>query len=561
MLGAAYGDALGWPNERGTITRNSNEPVHTLIAWPRRTGGRFYPFEETIGAGEYSDDTQLILAVGRSRLVGKAWWDKFTKQELPFWIFYERGGGGATKRAANFWLAGHAPWSEKIPAENIKRYFQAGGNGVAMRILPHVLYSCNEARFELIAKDIFLDGITTHGHPRALVGALAYAYALWTSIRHEGRLGYGELIDELLGAMLVWSNQPNIATEHQDWVSSAEQYSPGYNKLWNSVVQETIESLRICRQELSKGVLASDDDILRQIHCFDRATSGSGTVAAAAAIYLASRYAPSPTSGVVKAAFAIGADTDTIASMTGGLLGVICGTSWMASNKDKIQDFKYLASLAQQLVSQEKENIQGMTSAHSYESWTEEAFKKINDDKIVSPLGGEMSVAVRPTIFSKSGKFKIERRRFISGPGQTFYLQIIKKGASPEPAPLEPQQKKPQEVRGGSKLIVESIYKSTWFYHNLIGLKTVKETQDFVVFEQGLVIVTQSYYSDLPTNLKVRAITYTQVLDIYACYKRAEKANVTIISKLAKWGNTSTRYFRCLDPDGNIVEVFSSKVF
>ncbi len=53
LLGAAYGDALGWPNERnhnrsfGKLTVDSQ-----LKTWTKKAGGRFAPFEEQIQAGE-----------------------------------------------------------------------------------------------------------------------------------------------------------------------------------------------------------------------------------------------------------------------------------------------------------------------------------------------------------------------------------------------------------------------------------------------------------------------------------------------------------------------------
>src|SRR5688572_12093414 len=75
----AAGDALGWPQE--FISRRHNlQPSASFRDWERRSGGRFYPHTEIIRAGEYSDDTQLMLAVARSRLTaGASWWQHFTR--------------------------------------------------------------------------------------------------------------------------------------------------------------------------------------------------------------------------------------------------------------------------------------------------------------------------------------------------------------------------------------------------------------------------------------------------------------------------------------------------
>lgn len=208
MLGAACGDALGWPNERvGRSYKDESKPQGPLLEftkWTRRSGGRYYPHDEIIDAGSYSDDTQLILCLSRSLRCGPRWWDRFSRIELPFWALYERGGGGATKRSVDAWTDGVPPWSDKRTSNDVKRYFEAGGNGVAMRILPHVLFNTDISDFAPLARNIMLDGIVTHGHPRALVGALAYGYALWKSIRRTEQLGFGEMVEDLLGNASEW---------------------------------------------------------------------------------------------------------------------------------------------------------------------------------------------------------------------------------------------------------------------------------------------------------------------------------------------------------------------
>ena len=169
LLGAAVGDALGWPQEQNAGRIGNREPITgalTFQAWRRRCGGRFQPYEESIGAGEYSDDTQLLLATVRSLLHGEHWAQYLSHHELPLWLIYERGGGGATKRAAATWQRDIKPWSEENAKQRV-RYFEAGGNGVAMRILPHVLaYGQTENQ---MLRDVIRNGILTHGHPRALL--------------------------------------------------------------------------------------------------------------------------------------------------------------------------------------------------------------------------------------------------------------------------------------------------------------------------------------------------------------------------------------------------------
>ena len=70
----AAGDALGWPQEmRGSGRRTGSRPTVAFHDWVRRAGGRFHAHEETIRAGEYSDDTQLSFAVARALLSTSRW--------------------------------------------------------------------------------------------------------------------------------------------------------------------------------------------------------------------------------------------------------------------------------------------------------------------------------------------------------------------------------------------------------------------------------------------------------------------------------------------------------
>ncbi len=156
MLAAAIGDALGWPNEQNSnnLNKHYNE-LNAFVEWSRKCGGRYWPYEERICAGEYSDDTQLLIATLRSLLRGNQWGTYFRQVELPAWLEYQRGGGGATKRAAKVWAKGISPWDERNDEKLIRSYYMAGGNGVVMRIMPHVIK--NEEDIEYIMKQVLLN--------------------------------------------------------------------------------------------------------------------------------------------------------------------------------------------------------------------------------------------------------------------------------------------------------------------------------------------------------------------------------------------------------------------
>ena len=349
FLALAAGDALGWPQEmpRNILGNRGNAGAHVEFEeWRRRGGGRFHPFEEVIHSGEYSDDTQLTLAVARSRIHhGPAWWKAFTRIELPLWTLYERGGGGATKRAANAWAGGSPPWKSS-KRDNVRRYFEAGGNGVAMRVLPHALFLAGQDDPTTLMHDVVLDGMATHGHPRALVGATAYAYAAWSLARLSDTLRFGELLDTLLDESSAWGGFPTSTRDRSSWFeSAADTTAMRYSRIWDQSAREMRELLEKARKGLQAGALADDHSVLKDLGCFGHA-KGAGTSSAAGAAYLAARHAAQPVQGILRAAFEKGADTDTLAAMAGGLMGCLAGVEWLPQPWLQVQDAEYLRNIA-----------------------------------------------------------------------------------------------------------------------------------------------------------------------------------------------------------------------
>lgn len=348
FVGLAYGDALGWPQELRPKTPRLRRPVAIspeLREWMRSAGGRFYSHQDVVRAGEYSDDTQLTLAVARSRLRGDdSWWQYFTRTELPLWMLYERGGGGASKRAATSWLNSTAPWDQK--PDSVRRYFDAGGNGVAMRILPHAVRHAGSNDSAQMVGQVVLDGTATHGHPRALVGAALFAYVTWWLLRLDRTLEFGELIRVAVNSADAWGGPDALNDCNLRWLEAGNGFHRGgYETSWNYAVNEMLELLAIIESGIARGVTTDDNQILNDLGCFGRA-KGAGTVSASAAIYLCSRYAPQPHRGLLSGAFASGADTDTIAAMTGCLLGSLAGVEKLPQSYQSIQDREYILSIS-----------------------------------------------------------------------------------------------------------------------------------------------------------------------------------------------------------------------
>lgn len=376
LLASAIGDALGWPNEQSSNKIEKNEVnLKSFISWTRRCGGRYWPYTEKIGAGNYSDDTQLLIATVRSLLRGKEWSKYFRQVELPVWLSYERGGGGATKRAAKKWLSDVSPWDEaNNSSTEIRKYYLAGGNGAAMRIAPHVF--TNEKNIQEIMSQVVLNGMFTHGHPRALIGAMLYACAIRRLLVCEKTLEYGELINILMDEKEIWGTLPNVS-KVEIWKEEAKKYAGyEYDSEWNMCVKETISYLEIAQQALKLGILDIGYDTLEKLGCFNSQINGSGNLTAVISIYMFSKYADNPAMALYETANLKKADTDTLTSMVGGLLGSLHGCDWIPVELRGVQDFDLFEFLVQQLVD---EKCDFLDSTKQYKLFSN---KKFNNLKI-----------------------------------------------------------------------------------------------------------------------------------------------------------------------------------
>ncbi len=436
FLGAAAGDALGWPNElnaKNIDAMTSGRPVpiaNGFIKWRRREGGRWYAHEETVEAGEYSDDTQLLLATARCVVREAEWWEQFTRAELPLWTAYERGGGGATKRAADAWLRGREPWGTARSTPR-KQYVEAGGNGVAMRIMPHCARGTGATTFAGVAEEIVANGIATHGHPRALVGALAYGFALWLAFRSTGTLGFGSLISDVHDASSVWAPVPNLDEFCPKW--RVEVADEKYLKSWSAVVDEMLELLRTCKAAIGQGVASDTDGLLSDIGCYDAQRLGAGTVAAAAAIYFASRWAAQPLLGVREAAYMRGTDTDTIASMTGGLLGALHGnTEWMDGMDEVVQDSVYIRGISETVVAGGKSGAPKdpvRVTASLLEKLKSQLAVADAEGSIPLPFGGSARVVESKRLTSLQDGINVRRWKLHILGGQSVYMKKLERSS------------------------------------------------------------------------------------------------------------------------------------
>lgn len=338
---AAYGDALGFMTEmrsRGTSgqsllqrrTGSAGQVAH-LMPWTRRIGGEF-GVTVHLPVGCYSDDTQLRLCTCRSiRGDGKFDVEAFSKVEVPVWGAYALGGGRGTKTAAESLKKRHVQWNFNFFDSRYSRYMDSGGNGAAMRIQPHVWSAPADKPLYRIMNDVVRNTVSTHGHMRAIVGALFHALC----VRHA-------VLNRVAPVHSDWAAMIDVIAKASELMKADSDLAMHWIPMWEkergntveNVLNETVEEVRndiasiqrrleLPRRDADQiGELEDYTELLRDIGCLNESTIGSATKTALAAAFLGATC-NSPYQAVVLAANALGSDTDTIATMTGAILGCL----------------------------------------------------------------------------------------------------------------------------------------------------------------------------------------------------------------------------------------------
>lgn len=324
---AAYGDALGFITEltdtAGVRRRIGHDEVTTTVPWKRRIGGR-YGRDMPLPAGAYSDDTQLRLATSRAiRGDGEFDAEAFAKIEVVAWQAYALGAGRGTKAAATGLMRVEAKWSQNIFATKAARYVDIGGNGAAMRIQPHVWSARDLTNWDHITRDVVRNAVSTHGHPRGILGAVLHAVLLAHTLD----------ANELPGPK-QWRPAIDWLEQVPDVIAKDEELAYLWLPTWTDAAGTDFRSAALTVADECRTAFEAVDSatpltpetytaLVERLGGFDDATRGSGTVTTVLAAVLAYAYASSPEAALLLAANTLGSDTDTIATMAGALLGAV----------------------------------------------------------------------------------------------------------------------------------------------------------------------------------------------------------------------------------------------
>lgn len=350
-LWAAYGDALGFISElvdyKGLKRRINSSRASVTLPWKKNVGGQFGA-EVDLPSGCYSDDTQLRLATCRA-IRGDGVFDveAFAKVELPVWTSYSLGSGVGTRLAATSLAHQDSNWFSNFFEQPRGKYIDCGGNGAAMRIQPHVWAAKKISAPETFIIDVIRNAVCTHGHPRGILGAVFHALCLSKSfelhdvpgpdfwkkaIEYFSQIKFLIIKDSELSSFWLPVWEERLGT----------QIEPAINK----VQQECIEDLSIIEKYIYQKSEFAYKQMVESLGCLNSSSRGSGTKTAIIAVALAWMYKDeNPSKAIEVAANLFFSDTDTIATMTGAILGVIAADP----PSDNLLDREYIKIEANRL--------------------------------------------------------------------------------------------------------------------------------------------------------------------------------------------------------------------
>ena len=325
-LWAATGDALGWITElahgtRGVVRRTGADRVTQPVPWNRVIGGRAGP-RVCLPAGTYSDDTQLRLAVSRSiRGDGSFDVEAFAKIEMTVWPTYALGAGRGSKAAAANLARRSVNWFSNFYERGRQKYVSSGGNGAAMRVQPHVWAFDGDS--DTLLLNVLRDAIVTHGHPHGFCGAIFHAMCVTDAIRTRtipAPDSWGQYLDRCLDIGRLIESEPQLSAF---WAAEWEMKSGVTLK--DAVMQfrdEGHRDLEIVQDIRRDQASECYREVIRELGCLTPQYRGSGWKTALAALALAYFFRDKAIEdALIVAVNELESDTDTIATMTGALLG------------------------------------------------------------------------------------------------------------------------------------------------------------------------------------------------------------------------------------------------
>jgi ADP-ribosyl-[dinitrogen reductase] hydrolase len=299
ILGTAVGDALGLPYEGLTPQRR------------KKLFPKLGKYDFLLGKGMVSDDTEQTIMVAQALATCSGDVDEFKHslaRQLRFWLLgLPAGIGSATLRAIIRLWQGYSPDRSGI---------NSAGNGAAMR--SGIIGVCYGQNPELMMKLVLSSTKITHSNPQAEYGSIAVALAAYLSYR--------------------------------DGFIKPEQYYFALSNLLPRAAADFLQTIADVATSVNSGVSTPDYVLRRGWHS---GVSGhvSDTVAVAIHAWLSHQQNYSQ---AILAAIECGGDTDTTASIVGGIVGASAGWSgipdtWLSGLSEFPRDVVWMDRLGRNL--------------------------------------------------------------------------------------------------------------------------------------------------------------------------------------------------------------------
>ncbi len=431
---AAIADALGFITEfsktpEALELKCGTSKIEEFHKW-KNDPGRWGGVLEYTSAGTYSDDTQLTLAVSRSILPdGSIDQEHFAEKELATWWYYKGGAGYTISAAAQKITRKSATWDSnfytyKRSNGTDRDYRDCAANGCAMRIAPIALVQASD--YNKMRESIFGNAIVTHGHPRALAGAILYGYALHKILKttpedftpDQFLSDISSNIDKILQLPFLSHNN------YQAWVKKWNGGGRNFSKEYDATVQEVGDQLKSISDNISSG--GTINDVYDKMGSCKKPGKSNGTNTVITALYVLCKYHDDPEQGIVNVVNMLGSDTDTIGAIAGGMLGALHGEDIIPRKWNAVQDSEYLETVGSRLSEIAAGTFSPPTpsaaSGTIFNPGTDDfTLLSVNDRVTIDPLGDGriIDITIREAKFKDRDKMHV-KIKFAEGQTCTF---------------------------------------------------------------------------------------------------------------------------------------------
>lgn len=321
LLGVAIGDALGRPWE-GRGSAASGHDFAALRQYRPWRGWQSGPI------GTVTDDTQLTMCVAESLLATGRLDPADLSRRMVAWLPVGRGKGRATTQAVTALTKG-SPWN--------RSGVDSAGNGAAMRVAPIGLL--HRVDPNALRHDAALSAVVTHASQMAVVSAIVQAFSVAHCLHRgpDGPQGASLCAELLAGIRAI------LAEVEEEAIPERRADRPGPVRLTDRLT------------EVAAWLDATPAEAFAHFH------NGAFVLESLpAALWCFLRYVDDPERALLTAVSG-GYDADTVAAMTGALVGALHGENafpaeWIAE-LEYVDEMRHMADGLLQLAGEAPRGI------------------------------------------------------------------------------------------------------------------------------------------------------------------------------------------------------------